>query len=89
MKPTDFHEIYLTKEQHLQGGLDWLVKDLEAWDWLCGDWASNEFRAVSEQNWVNRQSKPSVHHYGTNGHIRKMQRMVRKTHYFSSQLLRN
>jgi hypothetical protein len=29
MKPTQVHGIYLTKDQHLQGG-DWLVKDLEA-----------------------------------------------------------
>jgi hypothetical protein len=28
--------IYLTKDQHLQGTVDWLVKDLETWDWLCG-----------------------------------------------------
>jgi hypothetical protein len=53
MKLTQIHGIYLTKEQHLQGGVDWLVKDLEAWDWLCDYWASNEFRAMSEQNWVN------------------------------------
>jgi hypothetical protein len=46
MKPTEVHEIYLTKEQHLQGGVDWLVKDKEAWDWLCGYWVSDEFRAL-------------------------------------------
>jgi hypothetical protein len=34
MKPTLEHVIYLTKEQHLQGLVDWLVKDPEAWDWL-------------------------------------------------------
>jgi hypothetical protein len=50
MKPTLAHGIYLTKEQHLQGPVDWLVKDPEAWDWLCGWWASTEFRAISEQN---------------------------------------
>jgi hypothetical protein len=32
MKPTLAHGIYLTKEQHLQGPVDWLVKDPEAWD---------------------------------------------------------
>jgi hypothetical protein len=28
-KPIQVHEIYLTKEQHLQGNDDWLVKDLK------------------------------------------------------------
>jgi hypothetical protein len=50
MKPTQVHGIYLTKEQHLQAHVDWLVKDLEAWDWLCGYWASDQFRAVLEWN---------------------------------------
>jgi hypothetical protein len=35
MKPMQVHGIYLTKEQHLQG-VNWSVKDPEAWDWLCG-----------------------------------------------------
>jgi hypothetical protein len=30
MKPMLAHGIYLTKEQHLQGPVDWLVKDPEA-----------------------------------------------------------
>jgi hypothetical protein len=77
MKPTQVHGIYLTKEQHLQG-VDWLVKDPEAWDWLYGYWASNEFRVVSEQNRLNRQSRPLVHRYGADGHVCKMLRMVRR-----------
>jgi hypothetical protein len=32
MKPTEVDLIYLTKEQHLQGGVDLLVKDQEARD---------------------------------------------------------
>jgi hypothetical protein len=36
MKPTLAHGSYLTKEQHLQGPVDWLVKDSEAWDWVGG-----------------------------------------------------
>jgi hypothetical protein len=50
MKPTLAHGIYLTKEQHHQGSVDWLVKDPEAWDWLCRWWVSVEFRAISERN---------------------------------------
>jgi hypothetical protein len=38
MKPTQVHGIYLTKDQDLLGGggVDWLVKNSEAWDSLCG-----------------------------------------------------
>jgi hypothetical protein len=36
MKLTQVHGIYLAKDHHLQGTDDWLVKDPEAWDWLCG-----------------------------------------------------
>jgi hypothetical protein len=35
-----------------------LLKDLEAWDWLCGYWASDEFKAMSKRNMVNQRSKP-------------------------------
>jgi hypothetical protein len=33
MKPTQEHGIYLTKDEHLLGMIDWLVEDLEAWCW--------------------------------------------------------
>jgi hypothetical protein len=68
IKPHQAHDIYLTKEQQLQGKVNWLVKDPEAWDAMCEWWTSAEFRVISE--W-NRQSKPSVYHYGEDGHIRK------------------
>jgi hypothetical protein len=48
-----------------------LVKDHEAWDWLCSYWAFDEFIAVSERNQLNRQSKPSVHPYDADKHVRK------------------
>jgi hypothetical protein len=32
IKPNEVHDIYLTKEQQLQGKVDWLIKDLEAWN---------------------------------------------------------
>jgi hypothetical protein len=51
MKTTQVKGIYLTKDQHLQGSIDWLVKDPEAWEWLGVWWAFNQFKAVSEQNW--------------------------------------
>jgi hypothetical protein len=35
IKPHQAHDIYLTKEQQLQGKVDWLVKDPETWDAIC------------------------------------------------------
>jgi hypothetical protein len=32
IKPNQTQNIYLTKEQHFQGKVAWLVKDPEAWD---------------------------------------------------------
>jgi hypothetical protein len=35
IKPNQVHDIDLIKEQHLQGKVDWMVKDPEAWDAMC------------------------------------------------------
>jgi hypothetical protein len=35
IKPYQAYDIYLTKEQWLQGKVDWLVRDPEAWDEMC------------------------------------------------------
>jgi hypothetical protein len=40
IKPSQAHDIYLTKEQQLQGKVDWFIKDPEAWDVMCEWWAS-------------------------------------------------
>jgi hypothetical protein len=77
IKPNQMQNIYLTKEQHLQGKVAWLVKDPEAWGTMCEWWSSPEFKAISEQNRLNQQRKPSVHHYEVVGHVRKTQRWVR------------
>jgi hypothetical protein len=50
MKPMQVQNIYLTKDQHLVGMVDWLVKDPYAWDWLCGWWPSKETKAILEWN---------------------------------------
>jgi hypothetical protein len=47
IKPYQAHDIYLTKEQQLQGKVDWLVKDPEPWDAMCKWWTSEEFKAIS------------------------------------------
>jgi hypothetical protein len=67
--------LYLQKE-YVQGTVDWLVKDVKAWDSLCEHWASPMFVARSEGARQNRLSKRSVHHYGADGHVWKVQRMV-------------
>jgi hypothetical protein len=36
---------HLMKEQHLLGKVDWMVKDVEAWDSLCEWRASLDFKA--------------------------------------------
>jgi hypothetical protein len=41
--------LYLQKEEYVQGTVDWLVKDAEAWDSLCEHWASPAFVAKSER----------------------------------------
>jgi hypothetical protein len=51
IKPNQVHDIYQTKEQQLQGKVDWLVKDPEAWDTMYEWWTSMEFKAISERNW--------------------------------------
>jgi hypothetical protein len=76
IKPYQAHDIYLTKEKQPQGKVDWLVKDLEAWDAMCEWWTSEEFKAISLRNRQNRQSKPSVPHYEADGHVCKTQRQV-------------
>jgi hypothetical protein len=41
--------LYLQKEEYVQGTIDWLVKDAEDWDSLCKHWASPAFVAKSER----------------------------------------
>jgi hypothetical protein len=74
IKPNQTQHIYLTKEQHLQGKVAWLVKDPEAWDVMCEWWSPQEFKTIKEQNRLNRQRKASVHYYGVDGHICNTQR---------------
>jgi hypothetical protein len=50
INPNQAYDIYLTKEQQLQGKVDLLVKDPGAWDVMCDWWMSTEFRAISEWN---------------------------------------
>jgi hypothetical protein len=54
IKPYQAHDIYLIKEQQLQGKVDWLVKGLKAWDAMCEWWTSEEFKAILLWNRHNR-----------------------------------
>jgi hypothetical protein len=68
--------LYLQNEEYVQGIVDWLVKDAEVWDSLCEHRASPVFVAMPQrarQNWLSNRP---VHHYGADGHVRKVQRMV-------------
>jgi hypothetical protein len=68
--------LYLQKEEYVQGIINWLVKDAKAWDSLCEHWVSPAFVAKSERDRQNWLSKRSVHHYGADGHVQKVQKMV-------------
>jgi hypothetical protein len=35
MKNKIVQDIHLTEDQYLQSCVDWLIKDNEAWKWLC------------------------------------------------------
>jgi hypothetical protein len=41
--------LYLHKDEYLQGDVDWMIKDAEAWDSLCEYWASPTFVAKSKR----------------------------------------
>jgi hypothetical protein len=53
IKPYQVHDIYLTKEQQLQGKVDWLVKDPKASDAMCEWWTSEEFNDILVRNRQN------------------------------------
>jgi hypothetical protein len=58
------------------------------WDWICGWWASPEFKGVSDRNRQNRKSKPGLHRYGADGHVRKKTKGWYDTHISVPHLLR-
>jgi hypothetical protein len=48
------YDMDILKEEQLQGKVNWLVKDPEAWNVMCKWWAFMEFRTISEWNRHNR-----------------------------------
>jgi hypothetical protein len=51
IKAQQAHEVYLTKEQQLQGKDDWLVKDPKPWVAMCESWMFEEFKVILVRNW--------------------------------------
>jgi hypothetical protein len=49
VKQAKASNLYLQKEEYLQGDVDWLVKDAKAWDSLCEYWMSPTFIAKSKR----------------------------------------
>jgi hypothetical protein len=45
IKPNQAHDIYLTEERHLQGKVDWLIKDPKPWEAMW--WTFGEFKDIS------------------------------------------
>ena len=67
--------IYLKEEEYLKTGVDWLVKDIDAWRWLAKLWSSPEWIQKSEGKRTNRGQDPG-HKYGADGHFGLKRRMV-------------
>jgi hypothetical protein len=44
-----YSNLYLQKDEYLQGDIDWPIKDAEALVFLCEYWASPAFLAKSEK----------------------------------------
>jgi hypothetical protein len=56
--------------------IPWFRNRREVYIEFCKYWSSLEFKVKSEKKRINRGKDPK-HRYGADGHIRKLQRMVR------------
>ncbi|WVZ53063.1 hypothetical protein U9M48_004052, partial [Paspalum notatum var. saurae] len=75
-KTPDLKKMHLEAEEYVQGEIDWIMKDPEAWRWICNHWAGSDFQGASDRNRGNRTSKPGMQRFRTDGFIGKEQRMV-------------
>ncbi|WVZ63409.1 hypothetical protein U9M48_013043 [Paspalum notatum var. saurae] len=78
-KTPDLKKMHLEAEEYVQGEIDWIMKDPEAWRWICNHWAGSDFQGASYRNRGNRTSKPGMQRFGADGFISKEQRMEAKT----------
>ncbi|WVZ99378.1 hypothetical protein U9M48_044697 [Paspalum notatum var. saurae] len=80
MKRTpDVKQMHLTAEEFVQGGVDWIMKDPEAWKWICERWASADFQKTSNRNRGNRVRNPGKQKFGADGFVGLEQRMEAQT----------
>ncbi|WVZ89565.1 hypothetical protein U9M48_035949 [Paspalum notatum var. saurae] len=59
-KTPDLKKMHLEAEEYVQGEIDWIMKDPEAWRWICNHWAGSDFQGASDRNRGNRTSKPGM-----------------------------
>ncbi|WVZ52034.1 hypothetical protein U9M48_003129 [Paspalum notatum var. saurae] len=72
-------KLHLEAEEYVQGEINWIMKDPEAWRWICNHWAGSDFQGASDRNRGNRTSKLGMQRFGADGFIGKEQRMEAKT----------
>ncbi|WVZ76242.1 hypothetical protein U9M48_024231 [Paspalum notatum var. saurae] len=77
-KTPDLKKMHLDVEELIQGEIDWIMKDPEAWRWICHHWAGSDFQGASDRNRGNRTSKPGKQRFGADGLIGKEQRMYKE-----------
>jgi hypothetical protein len=76
-KTADLKKMHLQAQEYIQGEIDWIMKDPEAWRWICHHWAGTDFQGTSDRNRSNRTSRLGMQRFGADGFIGKEQRMVR------------
>ncbi|WVZ80401.1 hypothetical protein U9M48_027874 [Paspalum notatum var. saurae] len=74
-KTPDVKKMHLEAAELVQGEVDWIMKDPDAWRWICKYWAGGDFQGASDRNRGNRSSKPGMQSFGADGFIGKEQRM--------------
>ncbi|WVZ96367.1 hypothetical protein U9M48_042018 [Paspalum notatum var. saurae] len=52
-KAAEVKKLHLEAEELIQGEVDWIMKDAEAWRWICHHWAGSDFQGASDRNRVN------------------------------------
>ncbi|WVZ80162.1 hypothetical protein U9M48_027661 [Paspalum notatum var. saurae] len=43
-KNSEVKKLHLEEEELIQGEIDWIMKDPEAWRWICHHWAGSDFQ---------------------------------------------
>ncbi|WVZ93898.1 hypothetical protein U9M48_039849 [Paspalum notatum var. saurae] len=59
-KTPDVKKMHLEAAELVQGEVDWIMKDPDAWRWICEYWAGGDFQGASDRNRGNRTSKPGM-----------------------------